>query len=190
MTYNKIYVASKNKHKLEEIRGILNDIDVLEFDSLPDIEETGTTFEENARIKSEFLSKLVDYPVIADDSGICVEALNNAPGVYSARYAGENATDDDNNRKLLKEMDGISNRNCSYACVISLAVGGVEVANFRGEVAGELLNTAQGSGGFGYDPLFMLKDGRVMAEISNDEKNAISHRKKALEQLLIYLKSS
>ncbi len=188
MKYDRIYVATKNKHKLEEIRAILSDIKVMELDQLPEIEETGTDFEANARIKSEYLSKLVKFPVIADDSGICVTALNGAPGVYSARYAGANATDEENNKKLLKEMSGKTERSCAYLCVISLAFEGSEVTNFIGRVTGELLHEPQGSGGFGYDPLFKLNDGRVMAEISNEEKNAISHRKRALEKLRAYLK--
>lgn len=181
----KLYIATKNTHKINEIHDILLDIgiDAQGFPDLPEIEETGVTFEENASIKSEFLSKLTEEFVIADDSGIEVDFLNNAPGVYSARYAGVHGDDKANNRKLLKAMENATNRKCRFVCAISLAKDGKTVKNFRGEVEGILGYKEEGSKGFGYDPLFITSCGKTMAELTEKEKNAISHRKNALKQL-------
>lgn len=181
----KLYVATKNAHKIKEIHEIMEEvgIDAAGFPNLEEIEETGITFEENASIKSDYLSKLTKEFVIADDSGIEVEALNNAPGVYSARYAGVHGDDEANNRKLLQEMDGKKNRACRFVCVIALSKEGKTVKTFRGEVSGTLGYECKGVNGFGYDPLFITQDGRTMAELTKKEKNSISHRKNALEKL-------
>ena len=153
---------------------------------MPDIEENGTTFEENASIKAVALSKLTGEFVIADDSGLGVDALNGEPGIYSARYAG-GLGDEANNQKLLLKMKDIENRTCKFICVIALAKNGNVIKLFRGEVKGSVAYTAYGKGGFGYDPIFLLPNGKSMAEISSEEKNSISHRKKALEELKNYL---
>ena len=179
-----LYVSTKNAHKLKEISDIFSasDYEIKSFPNMPEIEETGTTFEENASIKAKELSLLTDSFVIADDSGLCVDALDGAPGIYSARYAG-NGGDEANNRKLLETMKGISERSCRFVCVIALAQKGKIISVFRGEVEGSLAYEPYGAGGFGYDPIFILPDGRHMAELSACEKNSISHRKKALEKL-------
>ncbi len=167
-----------------EISSILSDTEILTFDKLPDIEETGTTFQENSELKSKYLSTLVqdDY-VIADDSGIVCEALNGKPGIFSARYAHKNATDKDNIIQLLDDMKDVVNRKAYFICNISLAKNGVAIANFEGRLNGIISYDIIGEHGFGYDPIFMLVDGRTLAEYSSDEKNSISHRMTALYKL-------
>ena len=187
-----IYAATKNKGKIKEINDILNgsNFECRVFPELEDVEETGTTFEENASIKSNFLSnKLKDEYVIADDSGLCVDYLNGQPGVYSARYAGIHGDDNANNKKLLKEMENVENRACKFVCVISLSKNGKTIKTFYGELCGTLGYEEKGSNGFGYDPLFMLENGKTTAELSSEEKNKISHRYKALDQLREFLTS-
>lgn len=186
-----IIIASKNKHKIEEINSILNGTGFncigspIEYD---DVEETGTTFEENASIKSDFLSlKLPNALVIADDSGIEVDALNKLPGVYSARYAGEHGNDKENNKKLLKDMEGIFNRSCRFVCVITISKNGKTLQSFRGTVEGTLGYEEKGDNGFGYDPLFVLPSGLTTAELPSNEKNKISHRYNALVLMKDYL---
>lgn len=186
----KIYVATKNQGKIKEINKILSDagIECESFPNMEDVEETGTTFEENAKIKADYLSsKLKDEYVIADDSGLSVESLGGAPGVYSARYAGNHGDDIANNKKLLQEMQGKKIRNCKYECVIALSKNGKTIKTFYGYIDGEVAEYEKGSGGFGYDPLFLLPNGKTMAEISIEEKNKISHRFIALNQLREYL---
>ena len=180
----RLYLSTKNQHKVIEISSILSDTEILTFDNLPDIEETGTTFQENADIKSKYLSTLVpDEYVIADDSGIVCEALNGKPGVFSARYAHENATDNDNIIQLLYDMKDIANREAYFICNISLAKNGVIIANFEGILNGTISYDIIGEHGFGYDPIFMLSDGHTLAEYSSEEKNNISHRRTALYKL-------
>lgn len=188
----KIYAATSNPNKLREIRGILAPSGVSaepypDYDRLS-VEETGATFEENASIKALALSKITGEHVIADDSGLSVSALSGAPGVHSARYAGTGATDEMNNRLLLDNLAGHSRREASFVCAVALAKNGVVIKIFRGECAGRIAFQARGKGGFGYDPLFLLPDGRTMAELSADEKNAVSHRAQALRKLAVYLK--
>ena len=187
-----IYAATANKHKLEEIRGILAHTGV-ELLTHPDyanlnISETGVTFEENASIKATALSKLTENYVIADDSGLSVDALDGKPGIYSARYAGDGATDDENNALLIKNMENITERGAKFVCVIALAQNGGVIRLFRGECHGSVAYEAKGGCGFGYDPLFVTKDGRTMAELTPAEKNRISHRSAALLQLAAYIK--
>lgn len=191
----KLYVATKNKHKLKEISQILDDIDVRSVyevvDDSVDVEETGVTFVENASLKARTLSKMVDGYVIADDSGISVDILEGAPGVYSARYAGPNATDEENNEKLMKIMYDLSPERCgaSYVCVIALAENGLIERTFSGLCEGSIAKEYKGENGFGYDPMFLLPDGRHMAELTEEEKNKISHRNMALQSLKEYLKN-
>jgi XTP/dITP diphosphohydrolase len=191
----KLYVATKNQHKLKEIKQILDNTDVRSVyevaDSSVDVEETGTTFLANASLKAKALSKLVDGYVIADDSGISVDILQGAPGVYSARFAGVGATDDQNNEKLMKMMMPVPPEQCgaSYVCVIALARGGVVEKTFSGLCEGFVAKEYKGNGGFGYDSMFLLPDGRHMAELSDVEKNKISHRNMALQGLKDYLDS-
>ena len=128
--------------------------------------------------------------VIADDSGLSVESLGGAPGVYSARYAGNHGDDNANNKKLIHEMQGKKIRKCKYECVIALSKNGKTIKTFYGHIDGEVAEYEKGSGGFGYDPLFLLPNGKTMAEISIEEKNKISHRFIALNQLREYLINS
>ena len=189
----KLYAATKNKGKILEINKILHDagIECESFPNMEDVEETGTTFEENAKIKADYLSsKLKDEYVIADDSGLSVESLGGAPGVYSARYAGNHGDDNANNKKLIHEMQGKKIRKCKYECVIALSKNGKTIKTFYGHIDGEVAEYEKGRGGFGYDPLFLLPNGKTMAEISIEEKNKISHRFIALNQLREYLINS
>ena len=186
----KIYVATKNQGKIKEINKILSDagIECESFPNMEDVEETGVTFEENAKIKADFLSsKLKDEYVIADDSGLSVDALNGAPGIYSARYSGTHGDDKANNLKVLKEMQGIENRKCRFICAIALSKNGKTVKTFHGELEGIVGYEERGENGFGYDSIFLLPNGKTTAEIESEEKNKISHRYKALEQLRDYL---
>ena len=188
-----LYVATKNKHKLKEIGQILTGFEVVSaYDHITkdmDVEETGNTFLENASLKARTLSRMLDGYVIADDSGLSVDVLDGAPGVYSARFAGQNATDDDNNHKLLKVMQSVPDeaRGASFICVIALAKGGMVEKTFGGICQGEVAREYKGSNGFGYDVIFRLPDGRHMAELSEEEKNSISHRNMALQSLKEYL---
>lgn len=187
----KVLVATKNRHKIREIADILKGkAEVCSaFDELSigdDIPETGTSFEENASLKALYISKMTDVYVIADDSGLEVRALNNRPGIYSARYAGENSTDEANNEKLLQELRGIKDRKARYICAIALAKKGEIVKIFRGELEGEIALAPRGTNGFGYDPIFVIENGKTAAEISPEEKNKISHRAKALKLMEEY----
>ncbi len=189
----RIYVATKNKHKLKEIAQILEGYEVVSahdyIEGDIDVAETGNTFLENASLKAKALSMMLDGYVIADDSGISVDVLEGAPGIYSARFAGPNATDADNNEKLLAVMEQVPDgeRGASYVCVIALAIGGAVEKTFGGMCQGEIAREYRGEGGFGYDVIFLLHDGRHMAELSDEEKNSISHRNMALQSLKEYL---
>lgn len=187
----KIYIASANKHKIEEVSKILQQYNI-DVEAHPDYgriepEETGSTFEENASIKADALSKLTADYVIADDSGICVSALNGEPGIYSARYAGNHGNDAENNRLLLKNMENITDRSAYFMCAIALSKNGKTEAMFTGTLEGTIAYTQSGEGGFGYDPLLMLPNDKTVAEITAEEKNRLSHRSKALVKLGEYL---
>jgi XTP/dITP diphosphohydrolase len=194
----KLVIASNNPGKLREFQYLLSPlgIEVLTQAQLGigEAEEPHETFIENALTKARHVSRLSGLPALADDSGICVAALNGAPGVYSARYAGDNPKSDErNNEKLLQEMRGITDRRAHYYCVLVLLHGASDPQPLiaEGEWHGEIAHEERGEGGFGYDPLFWLPDlGRMSAELSRDEKHAISHRGKALRVLLEKLKVS
>lgn len=185
----KVVLATHNLHKVEEIRDILSglDIELLSLDSYPEIGEIvedGETLEDNARKKARTVHNATGILSLADDSGLEVEALDGRPGVYSARYSGENATYDDNNRKLLGELKDVpaEKRNATFRTVISIIGDDVdEIA--AGAVPGKILSGLRGSNGFGYDPLF-IPDGhdKTYAEMDSDEKNSLSHRARALEE--------
>ncbi len=181
----KLYGATKNHGKLlefgaEPLPG-LADIEACE--------ETGQTFEENAIQKALYYSRFTPEYVFADDSGLAVDALNGAPGVISARYAGEGATDQANNQLVLERMAGINDRRVRFVSVIALARQGQFVKTFRGEVEGELLEAPRGGGGFGYDPLFYYPPfGCTFGEAPLEQKKTVSHRGKALAQMREYLK--
>lgn len=152
----------------------------------PTVEEDGTTFAENAQKKADTIVRLYGMPTLADDSGLEVDALGGRPGVYSARYAGEEASDEMNNEKLLRELADVpaEHRTARFVCVLALAIPGRKTLLFRGECEGRILRDPRGDGGFGYDPLFYLPHlGKSMAELTLDEKNQISHRAKAMKKL-------
>ncbi len=190
----KIFIASKNKGKISEIRTYLGEMDyevfsLLDTPEIPDIEETGSTFEENALLKAKFVFNVVKIPVLADDSGLEVDYLHGAPGVYSARYSGENASDKDNNDKLLKELKDIeyNQRTAAFKCVMCL-YDGLNERYFDGICEGNIITYQKGEKGFGYDPLFMPKGySLTFAELGPDVKNKISHRGKALLSLKKFL---
>lgn len=188
-----IILASKNEGKVKEVRHILNELDA-EILSLNDvgfkdeIQETADTFEENAKIKAEIIYNTFKLPTIADDSGIIALQLGNEPGVYSARYAGENATDEENNNKLLERLKLFPEPHKSKFICAAVYYFGTEFIVAMGEIAGAIIKEPRGTNGFGYDPLF-LPDGydKTTAELPPEIKNKISHRFKAFNQLKKYL---
>ncbi|MBQ2925600.1 MAG: XTP/dITP diphosphatase [Ruminiclostridium sp.] len=182
----KAVLASHNKKKMAEMRAILGELGV-EVLSQSDVgvdmepEETGTTFEENSRIKAVAIMEATGLPAIADDSGLVVEALDGAPGVYSARYGGEGLDDTGRWQLLLKNMEGKEDRACKFVSVICCAFPDGTELMARGEVHGVVAQGPKGEGGFGYDPVFWLPErGKSMAELTAEEKNQISHRGNAL----------
>lgn len=187
-----IVAATGNRHKIIEIEAItklfgMNVIPKSETSAAElEVEETGTTFEENSRIKAEAIMRATGIPAIADDSGLSVRALDGAPGVYSARFAGENASDEENNEKLLKLMQNVPDdrRQAEFVSVITLIYPDGRVFTARGECPGTIRRSPEGTNGFGYDPLFEPSGYSVTyAQLSSEEKNRISHRAKALEML-------
>ena len=193
----KLILATNNAHKMREIFEILGaefpDMVTLKQAGLEiDVEEDGSTFAENAIKKAEEVLKFSGYPAaLADDSGLIVDELGGAPGVYSARYAGEGHNDADNNAKLMRDMAGVptERRTCRFASAVALAREGKETICVMGYAEGTLLTEARGSNGFGYDPYFFYPPfGKSFAELSAEEKNAVSHRKHALEALLELLR--
>ncbi|GGB03827.1 XTP/dITP diphosphatase [Macrococcus hajekii] len=186
-----IVIATGNKGKINDFKHIFPDYNVIGITSLLpdfDVEETGDTFEDNAALKAEAASHLLGKAVIADDSGLAVDALDGAPGIYSARYAGENKDDAANIDLLLKNMAGQQNRSARFVCVIALSEPGQETKTFRGEAEGVIAEERRGENGFGYDPVFYLPERQLMmAELTADEKAEISHRRKAIDQLKEYL---
>ena len=183
----KVLLASNNGHKIKEIKEILGDffdvVSLREAGVESDPEETGATFEENARIKAVAGMKASGMPCIADDSGLEVFALDGLPGVMSARYAGGHGDDSANNEKLLRELENASDRSARYVCVICMAFPNGHEIVARGECRGTILKEARGEGGFGYDPLFFFPQfGKTFAEITSEEKNEVSHRKAALRE--------
>jgi len=192
----KIVMASGNVGKLREIARILEDLDIVvvpqsEFD-VCDADETGTTFAENALIKARHAAAATGLPAIADDSGLVVDALDGRPGVYSARYAGADATAGENNQKLLDELEHVNDakRGAAFHCTACFVMPDVaESLLATGEWRGQILREPRGERGFGYDPLFLdPESGRTAAELSAAEKNARSHRGKALRQLAALLR--
>ena len=183
-----IVIATRNKGKTAEISALLKGFPVLiknldDFGPIPEVEEDGETFDENAYKKASFVSKVLGYPALADDSGLVVDALDGAPGVYSARYAGEKASDRQRYLKLLDEMNGHTNRKAAFECVISLAVPTGAALTYEGRCEGLITEEPAGDGGFGYDPVFYyppLK--KTFGQLSREDKSRISHRGKALKE--------
>ncbi len=191
LPFQKLVIASGNQGKLKEIQALLAPLalEVLPQSAfnVPEAEEPFVTFVENALTKARHASRHTGLPALADDSGICVDALQGAPGVYSARYAGEPKSDARNNEKLLQSLSGVQDRHAHYYCVMVLVrhADDPQPLIAEGIWQGEILTTARGEGGFGYDPLFLdAKTGQTAAELSAEIKNRISHRGHALSRLL------
>ena len=189
----KIFLATGNKHKIDEIKAIFKNVKDNEILSIkdgieiPEVVEDGDTFEANSAKKALEIAKFTGMITIADDSGLCVDALNEEPGVYSARYSGEGATDASNNAKLIKNLQGIKNRKAHFVSVITLGKPDGRAYSFRGEVEGEIIDIPRGDTGFGYDPHFYVAEyGKTLAEMP-EMKNVISHRANALKKLEVEL---
>lgn len=186
----KYLLATHNKKKCAEMQRILSPLGIEVYTSemlgieISDAEETGTTFAENAKIKAVSGCEESGYPCIADDSGLCVDALNGEPGVYSARYSGGHGDDEANNDLLLKNLENVPDdkRTAHYACAICVAYPDGKILEFEGRCEGKIGFERIGTGGFGYDPLFMVGD-RSLAQFTAEEKDAVSHRGKALRFL-------
>jgi XTP/dITP diphosphohydrolase len=184
-----IVLATRNRGKVIEFQEMLKNYPVdirclTDFGPIPEVEEDGETFDDNAYKKALFTAKVLGLPAISDDSGLVVEALSGAPGVHSARYAGPGASDRDNIDKLLAEMKGIENRQAAFQCVVSIAVPSGPALTYEGNCQGVILAEAVGEGGFGYDPVFFCPElGKTFAEASMAEKNRVSHRGKALAEI-------
>lgn len=187
-------IATGNKGKVKDFNLILNKlghsaISLKDIGVEMDVEETGKTFMENAYLKAKSIYDIIKKPVIADDSGLCVKALNGRPGVYSARYGGEGLTDKDRCLKLLDEMETIEDREAKFVCSICAILSDNDVIETEGEVCGSLLYEMKGNNGFGYDPMFFVKEyNKTFGELSDNEKNSISHRRKALDRFVEILK--
>lgn len=184
-----LVLATGNNGKIREFKELFSGFDINiknlnDFGPIPSVTEDGETFEENAYIKASFTSKVLGLPAIADDSGLVVPALNGVPGVYSARYAGENATDEENIKKLLNEMEGISDRKAYFETSLSIAVPRGYALTYEGRVDGEITRKPAGENGFGYDPLFYYPPfGKTFAQLTQEEKNSVSHRGNAMKEL-------
>ena len=191
----RLTVATGNAHKTQEIRAMLGsgyDVkDLKSYPELPEVEETGATFLENATLKAVQMSQQIQELVLSDDSGLEVDALDGAPGVYSARYAGVHGADAVNNTKLLAELEGEGNRRARFRCVMVLARSGEMLAHFDGSVEGNIIEALQGEGGFGYDPLFVpLGYHQTFAELGEEVKNGLSHRARAMDKVCAWLAKS
>ena len=187
----KLILASNNANKLKEFRSLTADLDIELLSQKEagcdfEVEENGTTFEENAYLKASAVTAATGFAAVADDSGLCVDALNGEPGIYSARYGlGHDASDQDRYRYLLQKMEGVENRSARFVCCICCTFPDGSVIRSRGECEGEILLSPKGRNGFGYDPVFHpLGLEKSMAELSPEEKNAISHRGKALRAFI------
>jgi XTP/dITP diphosphohydrolase len=184
--------ATSNPGKLREFQLAAPDFDVRLLPvAVAPPDEDGATFEENAIAKAEYYGKHADGYLFADDSGLEVDALGGAPGVYSARFAGEHATDEENNALLLHDLQGVANRTARFVCVIALVKAGALVRTFRGSVEGQIIDGARGTGGFGYDPLFYHPpSGCTFGEAPIEDKMKVSHRAQALEAMFTFLRNS
>ncbi|MBC8442059.1 MAG: XTP/dITP diphosphatase [Deltaproteobacteria bacterium] len=184
-----IVLATTNKGKTREIQELLQGFPIIiknlaDFGPIPEVIEDGETFDDNAYKKASFTARVLGYPAMADDSGICVQALDGAPGVYSARYAGKNTTDADNVKKMLDDLKSHENRNAAFKCVISIAVPTGAALTYEGECKGIIAHKPIGDNGFGYDPLFFYpKLNKTFAQLTIEEKGRVSHRGLALKQI-------
>jgi len=184
-----LVIATRNKGKTAEIKDLLKgfpvDIKNLDdFGPIPPLKEDGNTFDENAYQKASFAARILGLPALADDSGLLVEALGEAPGIHSARYAGENASDEQRYLKLLDEMQGESNRKAAFECVISIAVPTGPALTYEARCQGLITESPAGSNGFGYDPIFFYPPlNKTFAQLTREEKSRVSHRGKAFAEL-------
>lgn len=184
-----LVLATTNKGKTREIQELLKGFPIeirnlSDFGPIPEVIEDGETFDDNAYKKASFTARVLGYPAMADDSGLCVDALDGAPGVYSARYAGENATDADNVAKLMQALENEENRKAAFQCVISIAVPTGAALTYEGSCEGILTREPAGDNGFGYDPLFFYPDfNKTFAQLTMEEKGRVSHRGKALKEV-------
>ena len=190
-----LLLATRNTHKTEEVvamlKGCFKVADLSAFPDAPEVEETGVTFGENSTLKAVAISKVSRSLVLADDSGLEVDALQGSPGVYSARFAGPDADDSSNNRKLLAELTGIpmEQRTARFRCVMVVARSGVALGEFEGSVEGRILEEPRGTGGFGYDPLFVPEGhAESFAELGPGIKNGLSHRARAMKEVVDWLR--
>lgn len=187
--FNILVIATRNKNKLREFQEILKGTDIEvkcldDFGPIPEAVEDGKTFDDNAYKKAIHTAKVLGLPAIADDSGLCVDALGGEPGVYSARYAGKNATDQQNIEKLLAKLKGVSNRKAHFQCVLSIAVPSGPALTYEGSCDGIIIDTPRGHNGFGYDPIFYFEEfDKTFAELSSEQKHSVSHRGKALAEV-------
>lgn len=188
-----LVIATKNKGKLSEfntlLKTVVKNITCIDnYDYIPEINESGKSFEDNALIKARTVAAYTKQPTIADDSGLEVYSLNNEPGIYSARYAGDNSSDNDNINKLLKNLENSDKRDARFVCVIALVIPDKIEKTFIGECCGIISSAPRGDKGFGYDPIFLIPSlNKTFAEMDMDEKNLFSHRARAIEKLKIYL---
>ena len=189
-------IASNNKKKIDELERILSPLEIYAKTAdqlgkeIPETEETGSTFEENAELKAKAACEATGFPAIADDSGLVVDALDGRPGIFSARYAGEGATDEDKINKLLAEMmaSGSSDRSAHFECVICCYFPNGEKVFAHGRCDGTIGYAPRGTNGFGYDPIFFVEGNKTFAELSDNQKDVMSHRGKALKDLTVQLK--
>lgn len=187
-----VMIATKNPGKVKEFTELFQKYGIrvqslLDVARTMDVEETGETFSENAILKAETISKLTGETVISDDSGLVIDALDGRPGVYSARFSGPEKNDSANIQKVLQELDGVplENRTARFVCVLAVAVPGENTLTFEGKCEGLVTQETSGNNGFGYDPIFYLPEkAQTMAELSQQEKNKISHRAKAMKQMV------
>ena len=186
----KIFLATKNIGKINEFKKLVENknmevLSILDSEDIPEVEENGNTFEENSQKKAVEIAKYLDMVTISDDSGLCVDYLDGAPGIYSARYSGEDATDEKNIDKLLADLKQAENREAKFVSVVSVGKPNGEVYSFRGEATGKILSERRGTNGFGYDPVFLSDDlGKSFGESNSDEKKSVSHRARAFEKLM------
>ncbi|WP_446449211.1 XTP/dITP diphosphatase [Tuanshanicoccus lijuaniae] len=186
---SKILIATHNPGKVKEFTTLFSPLGIkveslLDYPELEEIEETGTTFEENARLKAETIARIINGMVLADDSGLCVDALNGAPGIYSARYAGEPTDNLKNNQKLLAALEGEANRQAHFICCLVLAHPDVDSLVVEGRVDGEIATQMHGEQGFGYDPVFYIPSEQKTFAQMPEKKSEIGHRAMALKALL------
>ncbi|MED3978561.1 XTP/dITP diphosphatase [Priestia megaterium] len=186
-----IIIATKNAGKVKDFETLFSPKgfkvkSLLDFPEIEDVEETGVTFAENAKLKAETISSALNKPVIADDSGLAIDALNGEPGVYSARYAGENKDDNANIEKVLQKLNDVpfEKRTARFHCALAIAVPGKRTEIVEGTCEGRILEEKRGENGFGYDPIFFVEKWNCsMAELTKEQKNQISHRANALQKL-------